>query len=161
MSSCHCQLALVSLNYGLLPAVYDRVQGYTMPTSVAIVVSPLAYQNLWVCSYDFHTYRTSWEEPASHMKSTRPTSCPLHNITWLEVGLGYVRLDTKQHVHPHSECHADQKPSAKHFDSLVGVLSLDDFLVWRFETLVTFFKLCGHLAATWNDFLRNCFRQER
>ena len=39
-----------SLIYGLLPAVYDRVRGYTMPTSVAGVVSPLAshYQNLWV-----------------------------------------------------------------------------------------------------------------
>ena len=39
-----------SLIYGLLPAVYDRVRGYTMPMSVAIVVSPLAshYQNLWV-----------------------------------------------------------------------------------------------------------------
>ena len=36
--------------YGLLPAVYDRVREYTMPTSVAVVVSPLAshYQNLWV-----------------------------------------------------------------------------------------------------------------
>ena len=31
-----------SLIYGLLPAVYDRVRGYTMPTSVATVVSPLA-----------------------------------------------------------------------------------------------------------------------
>ena len=31
-----------SLIYGLLPAVYDRVRGYTMPTSVAIVVSPLS-----------------------------------------------------------------------------------------------------------------------
>ena len=30
------------LIYGLLPAVYDCVRGYTMPTSVAIVVSPLA-----------------------------------------------------------------------------------------------------------------------
>ena len=39
-----------SLIYGLLPAVYDCVRGYTMQTSVAIVVSPLAshYQNLWV-----------------------------------------------------------------------------------------------------------------
>ena len=39
-----------SLIYGLLPAIYDRVRGYTMPMSVAIVVSPLAshYQNLWV-----------------------------------------------------------------------------------------------------------------
>ena len=30
-----------SLIYGLLPAVYDRVRGYRMP-SVAIVVSPLS-----------------------------------------------------------------------------------------------------------------------
>ena len=39
-----------SLIYGLLPAVYDHVRGYTMPMSVAIVVSPLTshYQNLWV-----------------------------------------------------------------------------------------------------------------
>ena len=39
-----------SLIYVLLPAVYDRVRGYPMPTSGAIVVSPLAsrYQNLWV-----------------------------------------------------------------------------------------------------------------
>ena len=39
-----------SLIYGFLPAVYDRVRGYTMPTPVAGVVSPLAshYQNLWV-----------------------------------------------------------------------------------------------------------------
>ena len=39
-----------SLIYSLLPAVYDRIRGYTMPMSVAIVVSPLAshYQNLWV-----------------------------------------------------------------------------------------------------------------
>ena len=39
-----------SLIYGLLPPVYDRVRGYTMPTSVAGVVSPLVshYQNLWV-----------------------------------------------------------------------------------------------------------------
>ena len=29
-----------SLNYGLLPAVYDHVRGYTMPTPVTIVVSP-------------------------------------------------------------------------------------------------------------------------
>ena len=44
---------------------------------------------------------------------------------------------TKEHVHTHSECYVDQKASAKHFDSLVGVLSLDDFLVWRLETLAT------------------------
>ena len=29
------------------------------------------------------------------------------------------------------------KQSANHFDSLVGVFSLDDFLVWRLETLAT------------------------
>ena len=40
----------------------------------------------------FTPTRTAWEEPASHMKSTRPTSCPLRNMKWLEVGLGYVRL---------------------------------------------------------------------
>ena len=31
-----------SLIYGLLPAVFDRMRGHTAPTSIALVVSPLA-----------------------------------------------------------------------------------------------------------------------
>ena len=31
-----------SLIYGLLPAVFDRLKGYREPTSVALIVSPLA-----------------------------------------------------------------------------------------------------------------------
>ena len=41
------------------------------------------------------------------------------------------------HVDPHSECCGDQNASAKHFDSLVLVLSMDDFLVWRLKPLAT------------------------
>ena len=31
-----------SLIYGLLPAVYDRLRGHTMPTSVSLIFSPLS-----------------------------------------------------------------------------------------------------------------------
>ena len=31
-----------ALIYGLLPAVFDRLKGYTKPTSIALVISPLA-----------------------------------------------------------------------------------------------------------------------
>ena len=31
-----------SLIYGLLPAMFDRLKGYTRPTSIALVVTPLA-----------------------------------------------------------------------------------------------------------------------